>query len=63
MHGYYYYSPSISCVYILNFSSLIFFLNKRVIITGGGADPMDVKARLKVWAQAVALASATHLTS
>jgi hypothetical protein len=48
---------------ILNFSSLIFFLNKRVIITGGGADPMDVKARLKVWAQAVALASTTHLTS
>ncbi|XP_066366286.1 uncharacterized protein [Miscanthus floridulus] len=30
---------------------------------GGGADPMDVKARLKVWAQAVALASTTHLTS
>ncbi|WVZ96187.1 hypothetical protein U9M48_041856 [Paspalum notatum var. saurae] len=28
-----------------------------------GADPMDVKARLKVWAQAVALASTTHLTS
>nr|CAB3463859.1 unnamed protein product [Digitaria exilis] len=29
----------------------------------GGADPMDVKARLKVWAQAVALASTTHLSS
>jgi hypothetical protein len=28
-----------------------------------GADPMDVKARLKVWAQAVALASTTHLSS
>jgi hypothetical protein len=28
-----------------------------------GADPMDVKARLKVWAQAVALTSTTHLGS
>ncbi|XP_066363168.1 uncharacterized protein [Miscanthus floridulus] len=33
------------------------------IPAGGGADPTDVKARLKVWAQAVALASTTHLTS
>uniref|UniRef100_A0A0E0KYA3 Uncharacterized protein n=1 Tax=Oryza punctata TaxID=4537 RepID=A0A0E0KYA3_ORYPU len=29
----------------------------------GADDPMDVKARLKVWAQAVALASTTHLGS
>uniref|UniRef100_A0ACD5ZHM3 Uncharacterized protein n=1 Tax=Avena sativa TaxID=4498 RepID=A0ACD5ZHM3_AVESA len=28
-----------------------------------GEDPVDVKARLKVWAQAVALASTTHLGS
>ena len=28
-----------------------------------GDDPMDVKARLKVWAQAVALASASRLGS
>ncbi|KAL6864782.1 hypothetical protein ACP4OV_015933 [Aristida adscensionis] len=32
-------------------------------ISSPGADPMDVKARLKVWAQAVALASTTHLGS
>ncbi|KAL6594670.1 hypothetical protein ACP70R_048408 [Stipagrostis hirtigluma subsp. patula] len=32
-------------------------------ISSPGADPMDVKARLKVWAQAVALASTTHLSS
>lgn len=34
-----------------------------VIILTGADDPMDVKARLKVWAQAVALASTTHLGS
>ena len=28
-----------------------------------GEDPVDVKARLKVWAQAVALASTTRLGS
>ncbi|XP_062230710.1 uncharacterized protein LOC133928405 isoform X2 [Phragmites australis] len=32
-------------------------------ISSPGVDPMDVKARLKVWAQAVALASTTHLGS
>ncbi|CAN6358483.1 unnamed protein product [Urochloa humidicola] len=32
-------------------------------LSSPGADPMDVKARLKVWAQAVALASTTHLGS
>ncbi|XP_058077763.1 uncharacterized protein LOC131226095 [Magnolia sinica] len=32
-------------------------------ISSPGDDPRDVKARLKVWAQAVALASATRLTS
>uniref|UniRef100_A0A0A9GW77 Uncharacterized protein n=1 Tax=Arundo donax TaxID=35708 RepID=A0A0A9GW77_ARUDO len=32
-------------------------------ISSPGADPMDVKARLKLWAQAVALASTTHLGS
>nr|CAB3460150.1 unnamed protein product [Digitaria exilis] len=32
-------------------------------VSSPGADPMDVKARLKVWAQAVALASTTHLSS
>jgi hypothetical protein len=34
-----------------------------VIILTGADDPMDVKARLKVWAQAVALASASRLGS
>ncbi|CAN6336254.1 unnamed protein product [Urochloa humidicola] len=32
-------------------------------VSSPGADPMDVKARLKVWAQAVALASTSHLGS
>ncbi|KAJ1261544.1 hypothetical protein BS78_09G037600 [Paspalum vaginatum] len=32
-------------------------------VSSPGADPTDVKARLKVWAQAVALASTTHLSS
>ncbi|XP_062179250.1 uncharacterized protein LOC133883878 [Phragmites australis] len=32
-------------------------------ISSPGADPTDVKAQLKVWAQAVALASTTHLGS
>ncbi|OEL23917.1 hypothetical protein BAE44_0015066 [Dichanthelium oligosanthes] len=34
-----------------------------LFVMNTGADPMDVKARLKVWAQAVALASTTHLSS
>lgn len=33
-----------------------------ILINDGhsGEDPVEVKARLKVWAQAVALASTTH---